>query len=841
MNDTSSVDSPKGVVIDLSGDEPHDSDEFESSENEGVPNQGVIPKVKPGEAEEDNMGGDLDVDPNIPGSDAATVPARRYPRRTRKAPQHYIPRFNAGGKQSYHVEDGTLNLSYRGQRYHLKDGVVSVNLDSRAVGDNNVHPPTQYADGVINLCMEALESDMRHVMADWEVEEHILGLVMVQQYSIKKGVELFGERAEAATLKELTQLHDMDTYVPLFAGDLTKEERRKALEAFFFLVEKRNGEIKGRKVAIGSKQRTYEGYKKSDGTSPTVSTNGLIMTTAIDAHEGRDVAVVDVPGAFLNTTNDETILMCLRGALAEMMVRVDPKLYRKYVTTTPKGTPVLYVRLNKALYGLLRSALLFYKKLRKELEEMGFMVNPYDPCVANKMVKGSQMTVTWHVDDLKISHKKEDEVTKFILGLAKIYGPKLSIHRGKLHSYLGMDMDWSSPKRVKISMIKYLKAIIETFPELIKSTAESPAAEHLFQTRDGDPAQTFLPEEQAQAFHHTVAQLLFVAMRARPDIQTAVSFLTKRVKQPDEDDWGKLKRVLKYLKGTLYMKLTLSVDNLSTIRWYVDAAYGVHMDCKGHTGMVMTMGKGASMSFSRGQKLNARSSTEAELIGLDDAIPDILWGRFFLEGQGYTIEHNIVYQDNKSTILLATNGRASSSRNTKHIRNRYFLIKDLCDRSEIEIRHEGTESMLSDVLTKPKQGSAFKKLRAELMNCEVNYDDDAERARTHPSLIPSDEPEESGTNTGVQNTLVAGARLVGTPQPSNRRSVLGKQQIARARRWLVNNTEWGESIRSGKRSVPWDSKITRSKLGVGVERLSPVSVPGVGIRSGRIPTSSSGR
>ena len=122
-------------------------------------------------------------------------------------------------------------------------------------------------------------------------------------------------------------------------------------------------------------------------------------------------------------------------------------------------------------------------------------------------------------------------------------------------------------------MIKYVKVIIDTFPELIKSTVESPAAEHLFQTRDGDPAQTFLPEEQAQAFHHTVEQLLFVAMRARPDIQTAGSFLTKRVKQPDEDDWGKLKRVLKYLKGTLHiMKLTLSVVNLSTIRWYVDAA-----------------------------------------------------------------------------------------------------------------------------------------------------------------------------------------------------------------------------------------------------------------------------
>ena len=83
----------------------------------------------------------------------------------------------------------------------------------------------------------------------------------------------------------------------------------------------------------------------------------------------------------------------------------------------------------KALYGLLRSALLFYKKLSSDLENMGFEINPYDPCVANKMVNGSQMTVTWHVDDLKISHKDEEELTKFILKLNGIYGNKLTVAR----------------------------------------------------------------------------------------------------------------------------------------------------------------------------------------------------------------------------------------------------------------------------------------------------------------------------------------------------------------------------------------------------------------------------
>ena len=392
--------------------------------------------------------------------------------------------------------------------------------------------------------------------------------------------------------------------------------------------------------------------------------------------------------------------------------------------------------------------------------------------------------------------------------------------------------------KVKISMIRYLQKVLDSFPELIKSKAESPAAEHLFETRDDDPTQKILPEEQAQAFHHTVAQLLFVAMRARPDIQTAIAFLTKRVRQPDEDDWGKLKRVLKYIRATLYLKLTLTVDNLNTVRWYVDAAYGVHMDSKGHTGMMMTLVRGAAMNFSRSQKLNSRSSTEAELIGLDDALPDILWGRYFLEGQGYTVEHNIVYQDNKSTILLATNGRASSSRNTKHIRNRFFLVKDLCDRSEIKIRHEGTETMWSDVLTKPKQGTPFKKLRAELMNCEVNYDDETERLKTHPKLLPAENSPQAGSigtiteNEGVINAELAGARVrIGkVNHPRSRRSVLGKSRIAQSTRSILRIGKWGESARAGRRANRQDSNKK-------AERLTPISVPGIACRSDRIPTS----
>ena len=94
----------------------------------------------------------------------------------------------------------------------------------------------------------------------------------------------------------------------------------------------------------------------------------------------------------------------------------------------------------------------------------------------------------------------------------------------------------------------------------------------------------------------------------------------------------------------VYIKLTLSVDSMDTVHWYVDASFGAHIDLKGHTGMMMTLGRGATMSFSRGQKLNVRSSIECKLVGINDAIPQIMWGKeHFIEAQGYTVEHNILY------------------------------------------------------------------------------------------------------------------------------------------------------------------------------------------------------
>ena len=103
------------------------------------------------------------------------------------------------------------------------------------------------------------------------------------------------------------------------------------------------------------------------------------------------------------------------------------------------------------------------------------------------------------------------------------------------------------------------------------------------------------------------------------------------------------------------MVLTLSADYLSIVKWWVDASYASHDDCKDHTGAMMSLGKGAVMSFSRKRKLQVKSSTENELIGVDDTLPQVLWSKYFLEAQGQTADHNIINQDNKSETLLERN------------------------------------------------------------------------------------------------------------------------------------------------------------------------------------------
>ena len=143
-----------------------------------------------------------------------------------------------------------------------------------------------------------------------------------------------------------------------------------------------------------------------------------------------------------------------------------------------------------------------------------------------------------------------------------------------------------------------------------------PYGDHLFTTNENNPEK--LSKEETINFHHVTANLLYLAKRAIPDLQLGAALLWARVKGPDKYDWNKLIRFMKYIRSTIGLPLILGIGDTNTLCWYVDASFGVHIDMKSPTGMMMTMGQGAASSNLIKHKFNTKISTDAELFGIDD-------------------------------------------------------------------------------------------------------------------------------------------------------------------------------------------------------------------------------
>ena len=208
----------------------------------------------------------------------------------------------------------------------------------------------------------------------------------------------------------------------------------------------------------------------------------------------------------------------------------------------------MYVELLKALYGTVKATRLFWEQLTKHLvDDWGFSIDPYDRCVENKMVNRHQCTIVWQVDDLKISHHVESVVNDIIRKLNAEFGQcdNTSVSKGRVHDYLGMQLDYTVPGTLKFSMIDYIDTILDDCLDRMDGTSVTPSASHLFKVNDIDPE--YLSVKDAEAFYHLTMQLAYLAHHPHPAIRTAVTFLQTRVQCPDWDDLKKLSWVIKYL------------------------------------------------------------------------------------------------------------------------------------------------------------------------------------------------------------------------------------------------------------------------------------------------------
>ena len=539
------------------------------------------------------------------------------------------------------------------------------------------------------------------------------------QMTANKGIKLLGEVAVASMFKEYKQLDDLEVLGRLNPYLLTPIQKRNTLRPINLIKIKRDGKVKGRTCADGNSQRKY--VPREEAASPTISLESIMALLLINAYEERDVAIFDVPGAYLHADvpKEKFAILKIEANFVDIMCDVNPE-YKPHIRYENERK-VLYVRILKALYGMIESALLWYTLFMEVLQKEGFVLNPYDSCVANKVIKGKQCTVGWYVDDNILSHV-DPKVVDEVLATIERYFPGLYIERGNKLNFLGMEIDCFEKGKLKLGTVDYLKNMIEEFEEIISQYGETldrqyphPAAKWLFTIKpDSKP----LEESKGDVYRSFVAKLLWVEKRSRPDIEPTVSFLSTQVKLPTKDDWHKFKRLMCWIKQTVDNMLIIGADNLLNMVVMIDSAHAVHDNMCGHTGGIISFGTGLVDQKSSKQKMNTCSSTETEHVSTsEEYLPKPIYFELFMGAQGYKPK-TILAKDNKSEIRMLNNRKRSCTARSKHVAIKYFWCTDRIKNGNITVKHCPTEKMLADYMSKPVQGKLFTSFRNVIMGWE---------------------------------------------------------------------------------------------------------------------------
>jgi hypothetical protein len=411
---------------------------------------------------------------------------------------------------------------------------------------------------------------------------------------------------------------------------------------------------------------------------------------ALFAGKGREMAKVDIKGAFIQTPMSGTpVYVRVSKNVSKYVVEMFPE-WEKYLTKDG----VLYTRMLKAMYGCVQASRLWFELLTGVLRDAGYVSAAMDECVMAK--EGNVITI--YVDDLLIfAEKREIEALRALL-MDKFQWITMVVENSV--SYLGMQIDrWDNQFEVGMDFfVQKLLAPYESLP--VRGT---PGTKATYQV-DGSSAR--LVEAERKIFHTETAKLLFLAKRVRPDMLTVVSFLCTRVTCATVEDRKKLARLLGYLKGTATQRLVISPVNNLQLHAYIDASFALHDDSKSHSGVVIMWDKTVLYVASRKQKCVTKSPTEAELVALTDNLGIVM---LFHEFVSFLVKDKVplplVHQDCTAVVTLVTQGGGVTR--TKHLRVRMHLAKEQIEKKRLVVKYTKAKDMVADGASKPLEGEDF--------------------------------------------------------------------------------------------------------------------------------------
>ncbi|KEP45491.1 putative Gag-Pol polyprotein/retrotransposon, partial [Rhizoctonia solani 123E] len=435
-----------------------------------------------------------------------------------------------------------------------------------------------------------------------------------------------------------------------------------------------DGEVvryKARLVAKGFSQR--EGVDFGETSSPVAASDSWRVILGIATSEDLEMLQLDIKTAFLHG-------------------EVEEEIYMEQPEGFGKGDGRVW-KLAKALYGLKQAARAFYMKLRGVLEKIGFTKCETDHAVFWCREDDKLAIILAHVDDMLLVGKPLSFLEGFKSEMAKFFD---IVDLGEPRMFVGVEIQRDREAgTLKISQRRYIKDILDRFQMSDSKPVNTPMAE------SPNLPKLDSPTIDRTLYQRGIGSLMYAMVSTRPDIAYATGLLAQHAANPGEDHWASLKRVLRYLQGTIEVGIVYDRSKPSELIGYVDSDYaGDKNSSRSTTGWTFQIAGGSVAWSSRKQPTISLSSTEAEYVAASSATRELSWIRQFLSEIGFLSNNpTILFTDNQSSMALAKN--PINHQNTKHIRVKYHFIREMIELREVDLKYIPTDEQVADVLTKP--------------------------------------------------------------------------------------------------------------------------------------------
>jgi Reverse transcriptase (RNA-dependent DNA polymerase)/gag-polypeptide of LTR copia-type/Integrase core domain/GAG-pre-integrase domain len=440
---------------------------------------------------------------------------------------------------------------------------------------------------------------------------------------------------------------------------------------------------KARLVAKGFAQK--EGVDYIETFAPVAKFCSIRALLALAAYHDLEIHQMDVKTAFLNGDLDVDIYM------------------RQPEGFVIKGKESLVCKLNKSLYGLKQASRAWYQKIDTVLHSLGFIPSQADHCIYHLYEKGLIMYIALYVDDLLLLSNSLKRLMNLKQELSRLFQMK---DLGEAQFVLGIQIQRNrAAHTLSISQHAYVKSVVERF-NMMESHAVSTPMDHTVKLSKADCPSTLdqIRDMSNIPYQSAVGAIMYAMLGTRPDIAFAITTLSQFSSNPGPKHWMAIKRLFRYLRGTLNYSLTYGrIGNNMTpsLVGYCDSDWGSNIDDRRSiTGYVFLLSGGAVSWQAKKQPTVALSSVEAEYMASTQATKEAIWWRTFLkELKVNTSSAILIFSDSQGSIALGKNPEYHAR--TKHIDIQHHFVREHVSNGTVVFQFITTDDMAADVLTKP--------------------------------------------------------------------------------------------------------------------------------------------